>query len=415
MNYSQVQTHKWLKIAFLNLLIVALLGTLMRYKIAYSFPFIEQKKFMNAHSHFAFAGWISQALMVLMVNYLSTLTTKNVFKKYRWVFMANLVMAYGMLFTFPWEGYGSLSIFFSTLSIFVSYAFAFMFWRDLNKIKIKIKSVTHYWFTAALMFNVISSAGPFFLAYMMANNCHHPNLFLATLYYFLHFQYNGWFFFACAGLFSSYLNTALVSLRIQKIIFWLFAVACVPAYFLSALWLPIPFLVYILVVLSAAAQAAGGFLLIWWVKKKRKFFLSQIAADSRWILILSGIALCIKLFLQLVSTIPSLSSFAFGFRPIVIGYLHLVLLGLITLFIIGYSRAKGFLITNKTGNAGLYLFITGIIVNELFLMIQGISYMNYINVANINVCLLAAAGLLFTGVLFMNIGQWKKNKYIAAM
>ena len=413
MNYSQVQTHKWLKIAFLNLLIVALLGTLMRYKIAYSFPFIEQKKFMNAHSHFAFAGWISQALMVLMVNYLSTLTTKNVLKKYRWVFMANLVMAYGMLFTFPWEGYGSLSIFFSTLSIFVSYAFAFMFWRDLNKIK--IKSVTHYWFTAALMFNVISSAGPFFLAYMMANNWHHPNLFLATLYYFLHFQYNGWFFFACAGLFSSYLNTALVSLRIQKIIFWLFAVACVPAYFLSALWLPIPFLVYMLVVLSAAAQAAGGFLLIWWVKKKRKLFLSQIAADSRWILILSGIALCIKLFLQLVSTIPSLSSFAFGFRPIVIGYLHLVLLGLITLFIIGYSRAKGFLITNKTGNAGLYLFITGIIVNELFLMIQGISYMNYINVANINVCLLAAAGLLFTGVLFMNIGQWKKNKYIAAM
>ena len=141
MNYSQVQTHKWLKIAFLNLLIVALLGTLMRYKIAYSFPFIEQKKFMNAHSHFAFAGWISQALMVLMVNYLSTLTTKSVFKKYRWVFIANLVTAYGMLLTFPWEGYGFLSIIFSTLSIFVSYAFAFIYWRDINKIK--IKSVAH--------------------------------------------------------------------------------------------------------------------------------------------------------------------------------------------------------------------------------------------------------------------------------
>ena len=408
MNYSQVQTHKWLKIAFLNLLIVALLGTLMRYKIAYSFPFIEQKKFMNAHSHFAFAGWISQALMVLMVNYLSPLTTKNVFKKYRWVFIANLVTAYGMLLTFPWEGYGSLSIIFSTLSIFVSYAFAFIYWRDINKIK--IKSVAHYWFTAALIFNVISSAGPFFLAYMMANNWHHPNLFLATLYYFLHFQYNGWFFFACAGLFSSYLNTALVSLRIQKIIFWLFAIACVPAYFLSALWLPMPFLVFMLVVLSAIAQFAGGFLLIYWVIKKRKLLQSHIGPDSRWILVLSGIALCIKLFLQLVSTIPSLSSFAFGFRPIVIGYLHLVLLGLITLFIIGYSRANGFLITNKTGNAGLYLFIGGIIVNELFLMIQGISYMSFINVANINLWLLAAAGLLFTGALLMMIGQWKKQK-----
>ena len=408
MNYIHEQTYKWLRIAFINLLIVALLGVLMRYKIAYSFPFIDQKGFMNAHSHFAFTGWISQALMVLMVSYLGTETNENIFKRYRWVFIANLVTAYGMLFTFPWEGYGSISIVFSTLSIFVSYVFAFMFWSDLNKIK--IKTVTHYWFITALIFNVISSAGPFFLAYMMVNNWDHPNLFLATLYYFLHFQYNGWFFFACAGLFSSYLSTAQVSLRIQKTIFWLFAAACVPAYFLSALWLPMSGLAYSLVVLSAMAQFVGGYLLIYWVIKKRFIFKTLLASDSRWILILSGIALCIKLFLQLASTIPSLSSFAFGFRPIVIGYLHLVLLGMITLFIIGYSRSKGFLIINKTDNVGLYLFVTGIIVNELFLMYQGISYMNYINVANINVWLLGAALLMFAGVMVMNIGQWKSKK-----
>ena len=52
MNYIQIQTQKWLRIAFLNLLIVALLGGLMRYKIAYSLPFIDQRNFMNAHSHF---------------------------------------------------------------------------------------------------------------------------------------------------------------------------------------------------------------------------------------------------------------------------------------------------------------------------------------------------------------------------
>lgn len=116
--------------------------------------------------------------------------------------------------------------------------------------------------------------------------------------------------------------------------------------------------------------------------------------------------------MQLASTIPSLSSFAFGFRPIVIGYLHLVLLGMITLFIIVYSRSKGFLITNKTGNAGLYLFVAGIIVNELFLMFQAVSYMNYINVANINQWLLGAAALMFTGVFVMNIGQWKSKEHI---
>ena len=43
-----------------------------------------------------------------------------------------------------------------------------------------------------------------------------------------------------------------------------------------------------------------------------------------------------KLSLQMVSVVPSLSTLTVGFRPIVIGYLHLVLLGVITIFLIGY-------------------------------------------------------------------------------
>lgn len=405
MNYIQLQTYKWLRIAFINLLIVALLGILMRYKIAYSLPFIDQKGFMNAHSHFAFTGWISQALMVLMVNYLSNQTGKNIFKKYRWIFIANLLSAYGMLLTFPWEGYGSISITFSTLSIFVSYAFSFMFWKDLTKIK--TRSVTQYWFYAALIFNVISSAGPFFLAYTMASNWHHPNLFLMALYYFLHFQYNGWFFFACAGLFSTFFNLVQIPIRIQRSIFWLFAIACVPAYFLSALWLHLSLPGYVIVVLSAIAQAVGGYLLMYWILKKRVLFSIHFKNNSKWILILSALALCIKLVLQLISTVPSLSTFAFGFRPIVIGYLHLVLLGVITLFIIGYSKSAGLIERNKLTNSGVFIFVTGIILNEIFLMFQGISYMTYNNIQSINIWLLAAAGLLFTGILLLNIGMRK--------
>lgn len=401
----KIQTQKWLRIAIINLLIVALLGVLMRYKIAYSLPIVDQKNFMNAHSHFAFAGWISQALMVLMVNYLANQTSENIFKKYRWIFIANLLTAYGMLLSFPWQGYNVISIIFSTLSIFVSYAFAFMFWKDLGKLK--IKSITHYWFSAALIFNVISSAGPFFLAYMMAANWSHPNLFLLALYYFLHFQYNGWFFFACAGLFSIYFVPAEIPLQIQKIIFWLFAIACVPAYFLSALWLHISWLGYLVVILSAIAQTVAVYLLIHWVIKRRAFFSVLLKNNSKWILILSAIALFIKLLLQLLSTIPSLSTFAFGFRPIVIGYLHLVLLGIITLFIIGYSKSTGLIKATRISNYGIFIFIAGIILNEAFLMFQGISNMTYNYIQSINLWLLATAVLMFMGILLLNLGLRK--------
>ena len=166
-------------------------------------------------------------------------------------------------------------------------------------------------------------------------------------------------------------------------------------------------------VLSAMAQAAGGALLIYWVIKKRVFF-SQHFKNARWILILSAIALCIKLLLQLISTIPSLSTYAFGFRPIVIGYLHLVLLGVITLFIIGYSRAAALFSMNRTGNAGAFIFVSGIILNEIFLMAQGITNMTYTYFESINILLLTAATIMFTGILLMNIGQWGNRKIIAA-
>jgi hypothetical protein len=43
-------------------------------------------------------------------------------------------------------------------------------------------------------------------------------------------------------------------------------------------------------------------------------------------------------------------------------------------------------------------------------MFQGVSYMNYINIANINVWLLAAALLMFIGIILLNMGQSKNKK-----
>ncbi|MGB4845177.1 MAG: hypothetical protein WBP16_11990, partial [Ferruginibacter sp.] len=97
---------RWLKIALINLLIVATLGVVLRYKILFPLPFVDQKHLLHGHSHFAFAGWITQALMTLLVIYLARQTEKPIYKKYRWLLLANLLTAYGMLIAFPIEGYG---------------------------------------------------------------------------------------------------------------------------------------------------------------------------------------------------------------------------------------------------------------------------------------------------------------------
>jgi len=105
-----------------------------------------------------------------------------------------------------------------------------------------------------------------------------------------------------------------------------------------------------------------------------------------------------------VSVIPSLSKLAFGFRPIVIGYLHLVLLGIITLFITGYILAAKYIPLNKFTAAGLTVFVLGILFNEALLMTQGIADISYQGVPFINALLLLASLILFAGLLLVNYG-----------
>src|SRR2546422_17238 len=129
----------------------------------------------------------------------------------------------------------------------------------------------------------------------------------------------------------------------------MFALSCIPAYLLSALWLPIPKWAYVVVVVAAFSQLGGWILTLQHVREQFSFIQSAITSNVRWIWLLTCIALSIKLLLQLGSTIPSLSTMAFGFRPIVIGYLHLVLLGIISLFLLGFMIAeKQIPLTNKS-------------------------------------------------------------------
>lgn len=394
--------QRYTRIALFNLLLVAAIGVIMRYKILYPLPFIDQKHLLHGHSHFAFAGWVTHALIVLLVQYLANEKGESVIKRYRWVINANLIMAYGMLLSFPVQGYGLFSIIFSTLSIVVAYVFAIMYRKDLNRLQ--DKNISHWWMKAALLFNAISSLGAFSLAFMMVTKTIHQNWYLAAVYFFLHFQYNGWFFFACMGLATAKFFTH-VAVVIHKRIFWLFAAACIPAYILSALWLPIPSWTYAIVVMAALSQCAGWILMLQQIKQQVPFIRTIISSNTRFILLLAAIAASIKLLLQLASVIPSLSKLAFGFRPVVIGYLHLILLGVITLFIIGFMMTGRSIHIQPSTTKAIKIFATGVLINELLLMIQGVAAMSFTPVPYINELLLAASVVLFSGILLLNFSQ----------
>ncbi len=397
----------WLRISLFNLLLVAIIGLVLRYKIAFSLPFIDQKHLLHGHSHFAFTGWISMALMAFMVDYVGRKKGIDLFPKYHWLLWGNLITAYGMLLSFPLQGYGLFSISFSSLSIFVSWIFTIQFWKELNGIK--DNAIISNWFKAGLLFNAISALGAFSLAAMMANKIIHQNWYLLAVYFFLHFQYNGWFFFTCMGLFFDKAKDAIHHFKKQQQIFWIFATTCIPAYFLSALWLNMPNWAYSIIVFAAILQLYAWGLLINLVSPKHKELSLQYAKPANWLLLFSGIALTIKFVLQATSTIPSISTLAFGFRPIVIAYLHLILLGVITIFLISNILSSQLIIFNKKVLIGIFVFVFAIIFNECLLMTQGIAAILETSLVYINELLLTAAFLLVSGMLLLNLGINSRN------
>jgi hypothetical protein len=398
----------WLKLSLLNLCIVATLGVLMRYKIGFDFPYLDQKHLQHSHSHFAFSGWISHTLMTLMVYYLQNKTADFQVNKYRKIIFANLIISYAMLVSFIIEGYGMFSIIASTASIIISYIFGYYYNKDLRKIDRDLLSIN--WFRAAIVFNIISSFGTFYLAYMMASKNVAQDYYLCSIYYFLHFQYNGWFFFACMGLLFGFLNLKKTENSFYETSFKLLALSCIPAYFLSTLWLDLPVWIYVITVISALVQVVTWFKLLFILTQDRKDFLKNFSPLLRYILVFVSLALSIKVVLQLGSTIPVLSALAFGSRPIVIAYLHLVLLAVITLFLLFYIYANHLIFISKRIKIGLLLFSFGVLLNEIVLAMQGVPSFSYTMTPYANELLFAAAVILLFGIGFTAYYSIKKIK-----
>ncbi len=411
MSSPAFNTKRWIEIALINFCVVALAGVTLRYKINFALPAVDQKYLLNGHSNFAFVGWMAMALMILMVRYLIRNNVQTDYKKYNWILIAEVIASYAMFVSFIIQGYAFWSITFSSITILISYFFIIFYWRDINKAP--DSGFSRSWLKAALILWAFSSLGAFVLAYLMANHIMIQDLYFASAYFFMHFQYNGWFLFVCFGIFFSYLHRlGLYCISfLSKRLFMIMAITVVPTYFLSILWLKLPPALHWIANISGILQLIiliYFFKIISAIKKSEGIKLNW---STRWLWRLSSIAFVLKILLQLLSTLPFLNHFAFGFRPIVIGYLHLSFVGVISLFILGYinefiHRFRG----NVSGIAAI-IFVIGFIVQEIVLMLQGLEAMDVEPIKSANIILFYCAILMAVGLIWITSGIIRTQEY----
>lgn len=401
-------TNFWIKTALINFCIVGLAGIVLRYKINFSLPVVNHKYLLYGHSYFAFNGWVTMALMACMLHFLEENGIVLKWRRYAAVFWLTLLASYGMFVSFIIQGYGFYSILFSTLAIAASYLFISVFWKDLKKVRDHATAVL--WFKTAMILWILSSLGAFGLAYLMVNHIMIQDLYFSAVYFFLHFQYNGWFLFATFGLLFSYLSARGYSEENKECrhFYLLMTVLVLPAYFLSILWLKLPLFLRITGIVSAIGQLVLLYYFILIVHGFSKIAKHPYSAITLWFWRMAYFAFFVKIILQLGSVIPFFSHFAFGLRPVIIGYLHLSFVGIISFFIFGYINQYSKTAHKHLDRTGIVLFVSGFILQELILMMQGFEAMEVRPLPHADVMLFGTALLIGAGLLKITIPVLKK-------
>ena len=371
-----LRTQKWFFFACCNLLIVSLAGLSLRAFHCFDIRGINYLYLLQGHSHFAFAGW---GFLVLFIALTYTFIPEEKFfnKRYTLIFISGEITAWSMLISFPMEGYAVTSTTFAALYIFVTYWFSWRFIKDLpskNKNLLSTKFVK-----ASVFFLVISSLGPFSMGPIMAMGLKNTPVVPNAIYFYLHFQYNGWFMFGILALFFRWLEKKGICYRPKPALFFyrLLFFSCFPAYLLSVLWSKPGTIIFLIATAAGTAQLFSLIPLIRSLKVCRHKLFRLLENNNKVLGIMISILFFLKMLMQFLSSFPYFVRWLTSARNLVIAYLHLVLLGVFTLFIFAFFIEERILELNNLVKKGLWIFLSGLFITEILLFAQVVS--NYFN------------------------------------
>jgi hypothetical protein len=402
----------WVDLSILNLCIVAFLGFILRSKILFSLPWINYLYFLDAHSHFAFGGWVTLALLFLFVQELlpEPFSKRSV---YQWLFGGIVLSSFGILLTMALNNNSFLAGFFSVLFILITYVFGWMFLKDIQKNR--VNKTARLLSVSAIVSLILSSAGPFTLAWLHATKSIHATLYRDALYVYLHLQYNGFFTLAVFALLFHKLYPK-ISKKNQQNFYWFSVLLCVsifPSLFLSFLWQD-PNNLFRIIAL------AGSILIFvsvtWFIVSALPVlkYSKQAVPAVRYILFLSTGAFILKMFLQSFTIFPLVGNAVFGDRPVIIGFLHLVFLGFVSPFILAYYIQTTMLnVKVKLTRYALIVFMLGIVCNELTLMLQGLGAMFLKSSYLFSWILCVISFWLTTGAILIFTARMKSRTFIS--
>lgn len=366
----KINLEKQTAIALSYFLVVTLLGLLLRAFFVFQLPRgFNFTYLLHAHSHTALLGWIYLGLTLLIYKVFFEGRIKK--KSFQWIFILTNISILGMLFSFPFQGYALYSISFSSLYLIASYVFTGFMVRQAPARLLSKKS----WIVlqTALFYLVLSSLGTWGVGPISAMLGTSSFWFNDALYFFLHFLYSGFFFVSLIGILFYLLEKKGVHFKNKEFypFYRYLNTGIFLSYFLSVLWTQPPAIFYVLGGIGAVYQLYGYYLLYRLIRPHFLLLQKELGAYAYKILQIAGVLLGFRILLQLFSVIPYIAELAFRFRDFIIGYLHLVFLGIIIPVLLVFLHYFKLL---RLSQRALNLFLFTVAVTELMIFYRATAF-----------------------------------------
>ncbi|MBK7556391.1 MAG: hypothetical protein IPI55_17860 [Flavobacteriales bacterium] len=352
-------------IALGSLACAASIGALLRLIYVMDLPWLVFKPWLHAHSHVAMLGWVFPALLLTLLGQDDRKPPRGFLG---WL-SASQMMVLGMLVSFPLQGYDTFSITFSILQMLISYVLVGIVWISTAHWP---KSGSRRLVRLAIILQVISTLGVWAMGPIMTHGLAGTEWYYWSIQWFLHFQFNGWFWFAAMAIGSRWAERHGVDVRLDGFTTALWVVSAVFTYALAIAWserLP----------LVLAINTAGVALQFWaaWrtLLAMRRARLQVLVKTTRWMRILIGVmmvSMAAKVAAQTAVSIPTVTNMALTLRNYVIGFIHLNTLGAITALMFAHAVMRGWFNERLLlVRVAIGLFISGFALSELLLFLQG--------------------------------------------
>ena len=378
------------------LLLTAITGTLLRTYGFWSVPLPNYGHLLHAHSHAGFLGWVFNAFFAL--SFLVWVPVQRQ-RGFLCLFALLQVGNVGMFVSFLAQGYGVVSIIFSTWHLVASVAFILALWREPT-----VDAAARPWLRCGLAFLLLSGLGPLALGPLAALDLRAHPAYELSIYWYLHFQYNGWFIFFLAACGVAGKIRANPKCRPHAWACPLLASGVVLTYGISALWLEPAAVVHWISLLGNVLQLTGALLLLRsWLPTHPWRWLTRPSIPKA-LIVLAVIAFLVKCLLQFGAVIPALTPLANN-RFIVIAFLHLVFLLVVLPALIALAWKHGWIVRNRFSQLSLALLVFGILGLELSLVLPvllptlpGLEYLPHLFLITALIKTTGIAGLLLASI-----------------